>query len=101
MAPFQVPLASSQPESNLTLPWIHPGQQQQRVMHKAHYWEICIQSWRTHQEMAKRRRDATDPAERSRSCADWTRAAVREDNSSLEIEYLIKPAMLKQGEAYG
>lgn len=66
MAPFQVPLAGSQPESNLTLPWIHPGQQQQRMMHKTHYWEYAYSHGttacaRTHQGMAKRRRDATDP----------------------------------------
>lgn len=89
MAPFQVPLAGSQPESNLTLPWIHPGQQQQRMMHKAHYWEYAYTHGttagaRTHQGMAKRRRDATDPAERSRSCTAWTRLwAVRKNNSSL------------------
>lgn len=66
MAPFQVPLAASQPESNLTLPWIQPGQQQQRMMHKAHYWGYAYSHGttacaRTHRGTAERRRDATDP----------------------------------------
>lgn len=94
MAPFQVPLAGSQPESNLTLPWIHPGQQQQRMMHKAHYWEYA----RTQQGMAKRRGDATDAGRALTQPHRLDASLGRREESFIPWKYLLRPAMLKQGE---